>query len=673
MLARLLPIALTLGACAHPTPSRPHVHSLDLRGVHNVSRRQLARGLAVAPAPCCFRAPRPYDELLLDADRLRIRRFYEAHGYYGAKVTLAEARPRANPSSLDVVIGIDEGGPTHIGDVRVYGLGDLDSDTKKRVDEQQLGLRRGQVFVHADYVLYKELMLGILKARGYAWARADGKVTVDPAHDMADIELTFSPGPIVSVSSIVFQGVGETVDENLVGITPASTFRLKRSAETAKKVSPRLIEQVLDLKAGGTFDMQKLEEARGRVLELGIFSSVGLAYDPDPKKPNAVNVTLRLADASLHELRLGGGLGIESQRNELHLLLQYTKRNFFGGLRTLELKLQPSYVVVPAIWTSISRHGPAGNLDLVFTQARLRTLSRLQATVGYDLGVEYGYQYHGPRAQVAVMKLLWHDRISLALSYNFQFLDFFHTAPEILADPTLAASRFGYLDPYRVAWLQQELHFDWRDSRVDPRRGMVAEIIVEEGGVYTGSAFTYEKLRLGQRGYLPLGKRVVLANRTEFAKMWSHGDEGSPITRRLSLGGPQSHRGFTEARLAPQLTSANGPPIPVGGELSYLISAEVRVDIIKLVGSMLAAAAFIDAGDVGAGRGDNATGFRQTPNFHAPHVALGAGLRYRTPVGVIRTDVGVRMNRVSATEDDGTPNPDPGQRVAFHISLAESF
>ncbi len=651
---------------------KPWVKSLEVRGVHNVSRRQLTRGLAVSPTPCCGRAPRLYDELLLDADRLRVQRYYEAHGYYGTKVTMAEARPSTDPLALDVVIGVDEGAPTRIGDVRVLGLGDIDSTTRKLVDDAQFGLRRGQVFQHPDYVRYKEGLLGILKNNGYAWASAQGKVLVDPVRDIANIEIDFLPGPTMKVSTIEFYGVGDTVDENLEGLSPVETARLRRSAQTAKRIAPYLIEQVFGVKPGGPFDLAKLEEARGRVLELGIFSSVQLAYRPDPEQPDSVRVSLRLAEASLHELRLGGGIAIESQRNDVHLTLQYTKRNFFGKLRTFELRLQPAYVVVPAVWTTISRHGPAGALDLVLTQSRLRRLSRLQATLGYDLGVEYGYQYHGPRAQIAVMKLLWHDRVSMSLSYNFQFLDFFATAPEI-ANDAQAGAHFGYLDPYRVSWFQEALHFDWRDSRVDTRRGMQAELILEEGGVYTGSNFTYEKLRLGQRGFIPLGSRVVLANRTEVAMMWSHGDEGSPITRRLSLGGPTSHRGFTEGRLAPQLASASGPPIPIGGELSYLISAEVRVDLVKLIGSWLTAAAFVDAGDVGAGTKDTVSGFLHTPHFSAPHVAVGAGLRYRTPIGVVRADVGVRVNRVSSMEEDGTLNPDPGQRVAFHISFAEAF
>jgi hypothetical protein len=52
---------------------------------------------------------------------------------------------------------------------------------------------------------------------------------------------------------------------------------------------------------------------------------------------------------------------------------------------------------------------------------------------------------------------------------------------------------------------------------------------------------------------------------------------------------------------------------------------------------------------------------------------VGGGLRIKTAVGAIRADVGVRVNRLADMEKDGRPNPDPGQPVAFHLSIGEPF
>jgi len=42
-------------------------------------------------------------------------------------------------------------------------------------------------------------------------------------------------------------------------------------------------------------------------------------------------------------------------------------------------------------------------------------------------------------------------------------------------------------------------------------------------------------------------------------------------------------------------------------------------------------------------------------------------------LGVIRADVGFRVNRLDDRTSDGRPNPDPGQRIAIHVSFGESF
>jgi hypothetical protein len=106
----------------------------------------------------------------------------------------------------------------------------------------------------------------------------------------------------------------------------------------------------------------------------------------------------------------------------------------------------------------------------------------------------------------------------------------------------------------------------------------------------------------------------------------------------------------------------------------------VRVDLFRIAGQWLALAGFFDAGDVaGPSCGTSAICralFGRVSTSVAwgdLHLAAGGGLRYRTLIGTIRVDLGVRLNRLSPREPNGTPNPDPGQRFAFHISVGESF
>ena len=53
------------------------------------------------------------------------------------------------------------------------------------------------------------------------------------------------------------------------------------------------------------------------------------------------------------------------------------------------------------------------------------------------------------------------------------------------------------------------------------------------------------------------------------------------------------------------------------------------------------------------------------------HVAVGGSLHYQTPIGAVRIGVGVRLNRLA--EGAVPANPDPGDRIAFHLTLGDAF
>ena len=88
-------------------------------------------------------------------------------------------------------------------------------------------------------------------------------------------------------------------------------------------------------------------------------------------------------------------------------------------------------------------------------------------------------------------------------------------------------------------------------------------------------------------------------------------------------------------------------------------SLEARIDAILLGSTQIKVVTFFDAGDV--------RDTRQDIQLAKLHWATGLGIRYATPVGQLRLDVGYRLNRVDFGE------PAAGQRLAYHLSLGEAF
>src|SRR5262249_52544008 len=146
----------------------------------------------------------------------------------------------------------------------------------------------------------------------------------------------------------------------------------------------------------------------------------------DPQPQERPPVTIQVAPGKLHELKLGGGLGIEKDRQEVRVRAEWTFYNFLGGLRTLKLRVRPAYVVVPDVQNPVQQ-GIAANNDATLKQPDIFSTSiTMIALIGYDLEVQEGYQYEGPRAQFGLERPFFDEHVIGGASWNLQFLDFFN-------------------------------------------------------------------------------------------------------------------------------------------------------------------------------------------------------------------------------------------------------
>ena len=123
------------------------------------------------------------------------------------------------------------------------------------------------------------------------------------------------------------------------------------------------------------------------------------------------------------------------------------------------------------------------------------------------------------------------------------------------------------------------------------------------------------------------------------------GQNEIPIDERFFNGGARSVRSFTEMELGPK----DSHHFPIGGEDFTTYNLEYT---FPLYGD-LEGAVFADAGSIGQKLSDG---------FGDLRYAIGAGLRYRLPIGPLRIDYGYNPDR-KTDESIG----------AFHISFGVAF
>ena len=186
-------------------------------------------------------------------------------------------------------------------------------------------------------------------------------------------------------------------------------------------------------------------------------------------------------------------------------------------------------------------------------------------------------------------------------------------------------------------------------------RGYVFNAHAEQAGKMLGGDFVFFESILEGRYYLPLGSFGVVAVK---ARAGSIGDFGPanlqvPFYRRYWLGGATSLRGWGRLEVSPLFEGQ-----PIGGHTLVESSTELRAPIW----GNLSGVVFMDAGNVW----QNAWAFQ----LGDLRYDVGPGLRYQTPIGPIRVDMGFQLNPIPGLLINGQPET---RHYRFHFSIGQAF
>lgn len=208
-----------------------------------------------------------------------------------------------------------------------------------------------------------------------------------------------------------------------------------------------------------------------------------------------------------------------------------------------------------------------------------------------------------------------------------------------------------------------------RDTRTDPIEPTSGSLIGADGelaarriGSQVGffktfvQGFTYQRLRSSST-VVVLGARVGLAAgfpRTVIRDGMTTVVDDLPASERFFAGGDTTVRGFTLDQLGTPET-IDQDDFPRGGHGLIVLNAEARVPLRGDIGMV----AFIDGGNV----------WRNVEDMNLTQMrgSIGLGLRYRSPVGPIRVDLGIKMDRRTL------PTGARERPTALHISLGQAF
>jgi translocation and assembly module TamA len=155
------------------------------------------------------------------------------------------------------------------------------------------------------------------------------------------------------------------------------------------------------------------------------------------------------------------------------------------------------------------------------------------------------------------------------------------------------------------------------DDPINPREGYSFSAEVRVAPALGDAAFA--QARLESRWLQPIGAQDRLLLRAQAGALWTDDFSSLPPQLRFFAGGDRSLRGFGYQTLGPR----NSRGFVRGGEFLAIASAEYERHLFDEYGI----AGFVDAGNA-FDSGDTSLA-----------AAIGVGVRWRSPVGLVRLDL----------------------------------
>jgi outer membrane protein insertion porin family len=212
--------------------------------------------------------------------------------------------------------------------------------------------------------------------------------------------------------------------------------------------------------------------------------------------------------------------------------------------------------------------------------------------------------------------------LKIGINYEYSFTDTTDVQPDII----LSKEDTGTLG---IGSISASLFYDTRDNPFDPTSGYISGIIIKFASAALLSETEFIKGSFENTWYFPLHKKVVFAFSLKGGVSYSYDEtEELPLIERYFLGGRTSVRGYNPDELGPK----GADDSPTGGNVYALSNGELRFSLPRGIGLVT----FVDAGNVYRTIDEVSSELKYT---------VGAGLRYKTPVGPIRVDYGHKLER----------------------------
>ncbi len=626
------------------------------KGNHSVPAAELLAAIS-PPVQGLFPPAPTFSRDLVEHKTATLLALYQSRGFLDAHVTPAIDDHLDNTAGRrHVIFEIQEGARTTVRNLTFAGI---DLAAQKTLWPSLL-CRPLQPYsldrVRTDH----DLILDYLADHGYARPTVSWQTTPLESAPQVDLEFRIAPGTQERIQRVVVLGNEHT--------------------------RARIVNRELTFHEREPISQSAMLESQRKLYDLGIFNQVQITPQEASNSDTAKTVLVGVEEARRWTLGYGGGL-------EVQRLGSNQPQGQFKASPRLSLDL--TRLDVGGRDQTFSMGGRLSNLDTGANMGYLipRLLNRDDLSLRINGLVDRSRDvltFTADRKEVSVnVEKRLRASTLLIGQYSFRRVEALDISNKVSPEDSFLLSQPALVGMFGGSFLE-----DHRDDPSDATRG--AYTLVNAGVSWQdfGSQANFLRFTGQNSTYYALNSHLVFARKTQFGVLSPYGSPYSitipasngqpstvvpthsiPLPERFFMGGSESMRGFSINQAGPR---DPGTGYPIGGNALFLNSFELRSFFAQ---RRLGLVLFQDSGNV-------YTSIRkmylfkikqESPaDFDYTSHAVGLGLRYKTPVGPIRFDVGYNLNppRYNVnTKQNGVPIVEVQRlsNVQFFLSIGQSF